>query len=70
MECKLVHTIDLGLHTQFIGEIIDVKADEGVLGENGLPTLEKVDSFAYSTPERAYYSIGRFWGNQYQRLAN
>jgi len=65
LECKLTHTIELGVHTQFIGEIIDVKADEGVLGENGLPTLEKVDSFAYSTAERAYYTIGQFLGQSH-----
>src|SRR4030042_1151866 len=27
LECKLLQTIEIGLHTQFIGEIIDVKAD-------------------------------------------
>jgi len=39
LECKLVQTIDLGLHTQFIGEILDVKADEEVLAESGLPDI-------------------------------
>jgi len=28
LECKLIRTIEIGLHTQFIGEIMDVKADE------------------------------------------
>ena len=25
LECRLLHTIEIGLHTQFIGEILDVK---------------------------------------------
>ena len=32
LECKLLHVLDLGLHTQFVGEVLDVKADEEVLG--------------------------------------
>jgi len=27
LECKLLHTFEIGIHTQFIGEILDVKAD-------------------------------------------
>src|SRR5512139_754926 len=34
LECKLLHTIEIGLHTQFVGEILDVKAEESILGEN------------------------------------
>ena len=33
LECKLVHVAELGLHTQFVGEVIDVKTDESVIGE-------------------------------------
>ena len=32
LECRLLHTFELGLHTQFVGEILDVKVDEAVLG--------------------------------------
>jgi flavin reductase (DIM6/NTAB) family NADH-FMN oxidoreductase RutF len=30
LECNLLHTFNIGLHTQFIGEIMDVKVDESV----------------------------------------
>ena len=33
LECRLLRTVEIGLHTQFVGEIVDVKADETVLGE-------------------------------------
>jgi len=65
LECQLLHTIEIGIHTQFIGEIIDVKADEIVLGENGLPILEKVNPFCYSQSERLYYGIGNEVGKAY-----
>jgi len=29
VECRLVHTIELGLHTQFVGVVADVKVDRG-----------------------------------------
>ncbi|MBU4354024.1 MAG: flavin reductase family protein, partial [Proteobacteria bacterium] len=41
IECRVIHTLEIGLHTLFIGEILDVKADEHVLGENGFPDIEK-----------------------------
>ncbi len=59
LECKLLQVVEIGLHTQFIGEIIDVKAEENVLGEKGLPTLEKVNPFLFSPTERRYYAIGQ-----------
>ena len=60
LECRLRHTIEIGLHTQFIGEIIDVKADESVLGDNGLPDAGKVRTFSYDPGSRGYYGTGPF----------
>ena len=39
LECKLLDTIEIGIHTHFIGEIIDVKVDESMLGKDGLPDI-------------------------------
>jgi flavin reductase (DIM6/NTAB) family NADH-FMN oxidoreductase RutF len=41
LECKLIHTLEIGLHTQFVGEILDVKADQEVLGERDCRTSKK-----------------------------
>jgi len=62
LECRLVHAIDLGLHTMFVGEVLDVKADEGVLDEQGYLSLERVRAFLYAAPERSYYAAGEFLG--------
>lgn len=65
LECKLLHTFEIGLHTQFIAEILDIKAEEAVLGENGLPAIEKVKPFLYAPEYRTYYGVGEFLGKAY-----
>lgn len=65
LECRLLHTVDIGIHTQFIGEIMDVKADEDVLNDKGRPVLEKVMPFLYSQPENMYYHVGQPLGGSY-----
>ncbi len=65
LECKLLHTVEIGLHTQFIGEILDIKAEEAVIGENGLPHIEKVKPFLYAPEYRTYYGVGGFLGKAY-----
>lgn len=62
IECKLLHTIEIGLHTQFIGEIVDVKAEESFLGEDGFPDVGKVAPFFYSPETRTYYRVGEYLG--------
>jgi len=62
LECRLLHTVEIGLHTQFIGEIMDVKADGSVLGENGLPDAVKVGTFFYDPGSRGYHATGRLLG--------
>ena len=62
LECKVLHTIEIGLHTQFIGEIMDVKAEENVLGPDGLPDMDKVQPFVFAPGPRMYYKIGELIG--------
>jgi len=65
LECILIHTHEIGLHTQFIGEIKDVKADKSVLDEKGLPDIEKVKPFTYVPEIRTYYGIGKYLGKAF-----
>jgi flavin reductase (DIM6/NTAB) family NADH-FMN oxidoreductase RutF len=62
VECKLIHTYEIGLHTQFIGEIMDVKANAEVLDGKGQPDIEKIAPITYATADRAYYGIGEKLG--------
>jgi flavin reductase (DIM6/NTAB) family NADH-FMN oxidoreductase RutF len=62
LECKLTHTLELGLHTHFIGQIVDVKAETSVLDETGALDIEKVDPFFFAVGNGAYYRIGSYLG--------
>ena len=53
-----MHDLELGLHTLFVGEIRDVKADEDVVGKGNLPDIKKVEPLVYATGNRAYFEIG------------
>jgi flavin reductase (DIM6/NTAB) family NADH-FMN oxidoreductase RutF len=65
LECKLLHTFELGLHTQFVAEIMDVKADEGVLNEKGLPDIEKVRPLVFAPETHRYHGVGQFLGEAF-----
>ena len=66
LECKVIHTHEIGLHTQFIGEIVDIKADESILNANGLPLMEKVAPFVYGSGTREYWSVGESVGQGFK----
>ena len=57
-ECKLIKTIKIGLHTEFIGEILDVKAHENVLDANKMLDVEKVKPLVWSLPNMSYRRVG------------
>ena len=65
IECKVIHTLEIGLHTQFIGEIMDIKAEESVLGEQGLADILKVKPLIFDPGEGAYYGIGERIGKAF-----
>ncbi|NVM20657.1 MAG: flavin reductase family protein [Desulfobacterales bacterium] len=65
LECKVLHTLEIGLHTQFVGEILDVKADEAVLGEKRLPDIEKVKPIVFAPEVRGYYGVGDYLGRAF-----
>ncbi|UCF96687.1 MAG: flavin reductase family protein [Spirochaetaceae bacterium] len=60
LECRVLHTLEIGLHTLFVGEILDVKADESVLPENGAPTMETLKPIIYEPVNRRYFRIGSY----------
>ena len=58
----LFRSHEIGLHTQFIGEIIDVKADEEILNEKGFPRMNKVAPFVFGHGIREYWALGESIG--------
>ncbi len=63
IECKLLHTFELGLHTMFVAEIMDVKADGSILGDDGMPDAKKLKPFLYAPGSRSFYGIGDCLGD-------
>jgi flavin reductase (DIM6/NTAB) family NADH-FMN oxidoreductase RutF len=62
VECKLINTVEVGLHTVFIGEIMDVKADKSMVGDNNslLPCM-----LLFNPTTREYYGIGEPLGKAF-----
>lgn len=58
LECRLIETVELGAHTQFVGEIVDVMVDEDCLGENGKPMLDRLRPFLYDAFGFGYFGVG------------
>jgi flavin reductase (DIM6/NTAB) family NADH-FMN oxidoreductase RutF len=58
LECRLVKTDSLGLHTMFIGEIVDVKADPSILGENGMPDVTKLKPLLFAPGNKDFFGVG------------
>lgn len=65
LECAVATVMEIGSHTLFIGEIVDAKAEEGVLGADGLPDMEKVNALVCSPADKNYYEVGRCLGRTY-----
>jgi len=65
VECRLAHVVELGLHTQFVGEIVDVKAEETVMGRGGLVDITKVKPLVFAPDTQGYYGIGGFVGQAF-----
>lgn len=65
IECRLLHDFDLGAHTQFVGEIVDIKADKSVLDDNGSVDIAKVRPMTFSPSDGCYYAIGSLVGRAF-----
>jgi len=65
LECRLLQTIELGLHTQFVGEILDVKADPSILSDSGLVDIQKLKPLVFTPDTQAYHGIGEFIGRAF-----
>ncbi len=65
LECKLLHSLDLGSHTLIIGEIIQSYVREDCLqGKKVDPLL--VDPLIYSTSSETYHKLGQVVGHAFQ----
>lgn len=65
LECRLLHTVEIGLHTQFIGEIMNVQVEETALGEDGNPDIMKIRPLVFDFACKGYHSVGPLVGEAF-----
>ena len=58
IECKVVNMTEVGSHTQIIGEIVNIIADESVVDDNSKISLEKLDPIVYDDVLYNYFKVG------------
>lgn len=59
LECKIIHIIEIGLHTQFICEVMDAKIDDAIQEKGDLPIIEQIKPILFAPDSRNYYGIGK-----------
>jgi flavin reductase (DIM6/NTAB) family NADH-FMN oxidoreductase RutF len=65
LECKLALVNELGLHTQFIGQILDAKAEDSVLAKGGWIEITKLKPLVFAPDTQRYYGIGNLVGQAF-----
>lgn len=60
LELQLRHTLELGSHIQFVGEIMDVKLRADCLTPEKLPDPTAIDALMYVPLSKEYRSTGEF----------
>lgn len=56
LECKVVHSVGLGAHELFVGEVLGAYADESVIGEDGSLDYEALEPVTYLP--QGYHAVG------------
>jgi flavin reductase (DIM6/NTAB) family NADH-FMN oxidoreductase RutF len=65
LECLVVEVHELGLHTQFIGEIKDVKINEELLGADGRIDIGRLRPIVFVMDPGSYHAVGALVGKAY-----
>jgi len=65
IECKLIHTYEIGVHTMLVGEIKDIKCDEDKLIDGKNPDVEKILPLIFTPGTRDYHTVGEKVGQAF-----
>ncbi len=58
IECAVLQVVEIGLHTQFIGEIKDVLVSDDALDAAGRPDMTLLAPFVFAPETREYFAVG------------
>jgi len=64
LECKVIHSINLGSHTLIVGEIIETYINDNCLTD-GNADAGKIDPLVYSTGTTQYQRLGEVVGRAF-----
>jgi flavin reductase (DIM6/NTAB) family NADH-FMN oxidoreductase RutF len=65
LECRVIHSLDLGSHVLFIGEIIETYIDADCLTDEQ-PDPAKIDPLIYTTAAQQYQRLGDIVGKAWR----
>lgn len=64
LECKMIHSLDLGSHKLFVGEIVETYLSEDCTS-NGKADPVKIDPLIYSPAVQNYHRLGEVVGRAF-----
>jgi flavin reductase (DIM6/NTAB) family NADH-FMN oxidoreductase RutF len=65
LECKVVHTLHLGTHSLFIGQVTETHISESCF-TNGKPDVSKFNAFVYTSDlDYQYQALGKILGRAF-----
>jgi len=64
LECKVIHSLDLGSHVLFVGEIVETYVNEDCLTDEK-PDPVKIDPLTYTTVTQEYRRLGEVVGRAF-----
>ena len=62
LECRVHEVHELGLHTQFVGEVVNVMVDEDVLDDSDNVDIERLRPIIFSPGAGVYHGVGQLLG--------
>jgi flavin reductase (DIM6/NTAB) family NADH-FMN oxidoreductase RutF len=65
LECEMRRSVRVGMHTLITGEVRDVKAEEEILGDNGLPRMDRLDPVLFMASDANYYRVEESLGRTF-----
>ena len=65
IECRLVQTVELPSNSFFIGEIVNIHANEAIL-DGGKPDVKKVRPFLLTMPDNRFWAVGEQVGHAWK----
>ncbi len=59
LECRLIDRMDIGTHSWFVGEVLEVHVDEEFVQESGALDIPALDPMIYITSASQYHALGK-----------